>query len=50
MRQAANGSDERRQLTALFCDLVGSTELSANLDPEDYFEVVRAYTSSRPGW
>lgn len=43
MRQAANGSDERRQLTALFCDLVGSTELSAHLDPEDYFEVVRAY-------
>lgn len=43
MRQAANGSDEQRQLTALFCDLVGSTELSANLDPEDYFEVVRVY-------
>ena len=26
---------ERRQLTVLFCDLVGSTELSARLDPED---------------
>jgi hypothetical protein len=39
MRRAANGSDERRQLTAVFCDLIGSTELSANRDPE----VVRAY-------
>src|SRR5215813_6713189 len=26
---------ERRQLTVLFCDLVGSTELSTRLDPED---------------
>src|ERR1700686_3184234 len=26
---------ERRQLTVMFCDLVGSTELSARLDPED---------------
>jgi class 3 adenylate cyclase/predicted ATPase len=43
MRQAADGSEERRQLTALFCDVVGSTELSSSLDPEDYFEVVRAY-------
>lgn len=34
---------ERRQLTVLFCDLVGSTELSHRLDPEDLREVVRAY-------
>src|SRR5439155_1660566 len=34
---------ERRQLTALFCDLVGSTELSTRLDPEDFRDVVRAY-------
>src|SRR6266540_5387146 len=34
---------ERRQLTVLFCDLVGSTHLSAQLDPEDLREVVRAY-------
>ncbi len=34
---------ERRQLTVLFCDLVGSTALSAQLDPEEYREVVRAY-------
>jgi class 3 adenylate cyclase/predicted ATPase len=34
---------ERRQLTVLFCDLVGSTELAARLDPEDLREVMRAY-------
>src|SRR4029453_3560800 len=34
---------ERRQLTVMFCDLVGSTPLSGQLDPEDLREVVRAY-------
>src|SRR6516165_3309944 len=34
---------ERRQLTVMFCDLVDSTKLSSQLDPEDYREVVRAY-------
>ena len=34
---------ERRQLTVLFCDLVGSTALSARLDPEDMRELIRAY-------
>src|SRR6202049_4797458 len=34
---------ERRQLTVMFCDLVGSTALSARLDPEDLREVVSAY-------
>jgi class 3 adenylate cyclase len=34
---------ERRQLTVMFCDLVGSTALSARLDPEDLREVVGAY-------
>src|SRR6266851_1550735 len=34
---------ERRQLTVMFCDLVGSTALSARLDPEELREVVRAY-------
>ena len=34
---------ERRQLTVLFCDLVGSTELSARLDPEDLGAVMRTY-------
>jgi class 3 adenylate cyclase/predicted ATPase len=34
---------ERRQLTVLFCDLVDSTMLASQLDPEDWREVVRAY-------
>ena len=38
---------ERRQLTVMFCDLVGSTALSARLDPEDLREVIRAYTLCR---
>ena len=32
---AAADAAERRQLTLMFCDLVGSTTLSASLDPED---------------
>ena len=34
---------ERRQLTVMFCDLVGSTALSTRLDPEDMREIVGAY-------
>jgi class 3 adenylate cyclase len=34
---------ERRQLTVLFCDLVDSTPLASQLDPEDWRAVVRAY-------
>src|SRR5262249_42667324 len=34
---------ERRQLTVMFCDLVDSTTLSSQLDPEDLREVVRGY-------
>ncbi|HEY7493427.1 MAG TPA: adenylate/guanylate cyclase domain-containing protein, partial [Candidatus Tectomicrobia bacterium] len=34
---------ERRQLTVLFCDLVGSTQLAGRLDPEDLRAVVRLY-------
>jgi class 3 adenylate cyclase/predicted ATPase len=34
---------ERRQLTVMFCDLVDSTKLSSQLDPEDYRDMVRAY-------
>jgi class 3 adenylate cyclase len=40
---------ERRQLTVLFCDLVGSTELSARLDPEDMGKVIRAYQDAAAG-
>ena len=36
-------SAERRQLTVMFCDLAGSTELSARLDPEDLREIIGAY-------
>lgn len=34
---------ERRQLTVMFCDLVGSTQLAAQLDPEDLQRVIRSY-------
>src|SRR5206468_8847879 len=34
---------ERRHLTVMFCDLVGSTALSARLDPEDMRQVIAAY-------
>lgn len=34
---------ERRHLTVLFCDLVGSTELANRLDPEEWRELVRSY-------
>src|ERR1700693_1646258 len=37
---------ERRQLTVMFCDLVGSTALSARLDPQDMREIGGAYHRS----
>jgi hypothetical protein len=40
---------ERRQLTVLFCDLVDSTVLARQLDPEELREVVRAYQTTWPG-
>jgi class 3 adenylate cyclase/tetratricopeptide (TPR) repeat protein/energy-coupling factor transporter ATP-binding protein EcfA2 len=40
---ALDGDAERRQLTVMFCDLVGSTDLSGQLDPEELREVMRAY-------
>src|SRR6516162_10070439 len=40
---SASTDAERRQLTVMFCDLVGSTPLSARLDPEDLREIVGAY-------
>ena len=40
---APRSEGERRQLTVMFCDLVGSTALSEQLDPEELREVVRGY-------
>src|SRR5580692_8056798 len=40
---APRSEAERRQLTVMFCDLVGSTPLAARLDPEDLRDVVGAY-------
>ena len=40
---------ERRQLTVMFSDLVGSTALSARLDPEDMREIIRAYQDACSG-
>jgi class 3 adenylate cyclase len=40
---------ERRQLTVMFVDLVGSTQLSAGLDPEDMRELIRAYQNAVAG-
>ena len=46
---AGGPSVERRQLTVLFCDLVGSTALSARLDPEEMRDVIRAYQDACAG-
>jgi class 3 adenylate cyclase len=40
---AASPTAERRQLTVMFCDLIGSTALSTRLDPEDLREIIGAY-------
>src|SRR5262249_4007457 len=40
---------ERRQLTVMFCDLVGSTALSAKLDPEDLREAITSYQNAVAG-
>ena len=37
---------ERRQLTVMFCDLVGSTALSASMDPEEYRGVLASYQTT----
>jgi class 3 adenylate cyclase len=42
-RAPASSSAERRQLTVMFCDLVGSTQLSTQLDPEDMGDLIRAF-------
>src|SRR5260221_9607439 len=40
---APMSSAERRHLTVMFCDLLGSTALASRLDPEDLREVIGAY-------
>src|ERR1700758_1593205 len=42
-KEAAKDTVERRQITVMFSDLVGSTALSARMDPEDLREVISAY-------
>lgn len=39
----SDDSAQRRQMTVMFCDLVGSTALSATMDPEDMRHIVSAY-------
>ena len=41
--RSASLSGERRHLTVLFCDLVGSTDIAAQLDPEQWREIVAGY-------
>ena len=43
---APKDAAERRQVTVMFSDLVGSTALSARMDPEDLREVISAYQRS----
>jgi hypothetical protein len=40
---------ERRQLTLMFVDLVGSTDLSRRIDPEELREIMRAYQNTVAG-
>lgn len=47
--EAAAGRAERKQMTAVFCDLVGSTALSMRLDPEELHEVLRRHLDTIAG-
>jgi class 3 adenylate cyclase len=40
---ASSATGERRHLTVLFCDLVGSTEIASRFDPEEWRELVAGY-------
>jgi len=46
---STTGHAERRQLTVMFCDLVGSTELTRKLDPEDMRDINRSYQDACKG-
>ncbi len=43
---SSKGDAERRQLTVMFCDLVGSTALSESMDAEDYRDLLGAYQTA----
>jgi class 3 adenylate cyclase/predicted ATPase len=45
-RKGSQETGERRQVTLLFCDLVGSTELATRVDPEEMRDVMRAYQAT----
>jgi class 3 adenylate cyclase/predicted ATPase len=47
--EAALPTGERRQLTVLFCDMVGSTELAGRMDPEDWQEITAQYQRCAAG-
>ena len=49
VEQKTQDAPERRHVTVLFSDLVGSTALSARMDPEDLREVISAYQTVRWG-
>jgi SAM domain (Sterile alpha motif) len=44
--RASTSAAERRQITVLFCDIVGSTPLSTGLDPEELREILTAYQTN----
>jgi predicted ATPase/class 3 adenylate cyclase len=46
LAEASGIKAERRNITVLFCDMVGSSALSAGLDPEDLREILRAFQTS----
>lgn len=43
VQQGPGAMAQRRQLTVLFCDLVGATAIASSMDPEDYRVIIRAY-------
>jgi class 3 adenylate cyclase/predicted ATPase len=43
LAESTTSGGERRQLTVMFCDIVGSTALAAQLDPEDMGDLIRAF-------
>ncbi len=46
---APSNEGERRQLSVLFCDVVGSTQIASRLDPEDWRDLLRDYQEAAQG-